>query len=98
MKFGETPKKQWHSAQELESGYNKLSRQLNRLMILDHVWKQTVGLKSRFWVLKAVQAGTLYVQVKVSVAKNELIARRQQLIKELNKHFEKPWISNIEIQ
>lgn len=98
MKFGQPPRKNWHCAQELESGYNKLSKQLNRLMILDHVWKQLVGLKSRFWVLKAVQGDTLYVQVKVSVAKNELVARRQQLITELNKHFEKTWIKKIEIQ
>ncbi len=98
MKFGQTPKKAWHSSHELENGYNKLTSCLNRLMILDHVWNQLVGNKKRFWVLKAVKEDTLYVQVKVSVAKNELIARRQQLIAELNKHFDKPWISKIEIQ
>ena len=98
MKFGQTPKKEWHSTHELENGYNKLTSRLNRLMILDHVWNQLVGNKKRFWVLKAVKEDTLYVQVKVSVAKNELIARRQQLIAELNKHFDKPWISKIEIQ
>lgn len=98
MKFGQTPKKAWRSTQELENGYNQLTRRLNRLMILDHVWNQLVGNKTRFWVLKAVKEDTLYVQVKVSVARNELIARRQQLITELNKHFDEPWISKIEIQ
>ena len=49
-------------------------------------------------MLTAVQGGTLFVQVKISVAKNELIARRQQLITELNKHFERPWIKKIEIK
>lgn len=98
MKFGQNPKKQWRSSQELESSFNPLARRLNRLMILDHVWKQLVGNKGRFWVLKAVKEDTLYVQVKASVARNELVARRRQLIVELNKHFETPWIQKIEIQ
>ena len=98
MKFGQNPKKQWRSSAELDRNYNVLNRRLNRLMILDHIWMQLVGNKEKFWVLKAVQGGTLYVQVKVSVAKNELIARRRQLIAELNKHFDEPWIEKIEIQ
>lgn len=98
MKFGQNPKKQWRSSAELDWRFNKLNRRLNRLMILDHVWTQLVGNKAKFWVLKAVQGETLYVQAKISVAKNELTARRRQLIAELNKHFDEPWISNIEIQ
>lgn len=98
MKFGQNPKKQWRSSQELDRSYNKLKRRLNRLMILEHVWNQLVGNKNRFWVLKAVKEDTLYVQVKISVAKNELIARRRQLVAELNKHFDEPWIGKIEIQ
>lgn len=98
MKFGQNPKKQWRSSAELNRNYNVLNRRLNRLMILDHVWTQLVGNRAKFWVLKAVQGQTLYVQVKISVAKNELIARRYQLINELNKHFDEPWIQKIEIQ
>lgn len=98
MKFGQSPKKQWYSSAELDKKYNVLNRRLNRLMILDHVWTQLVGSKAKFWVLKAVQGGTLYVQVKVSVAKNELIARQMQLVSELNKYFDEPWIKKIEIQ
>ena len=98
MKFGQNPKKEWRSSAELENRFNGLNRRLNRLMILDHVWNQLIGNKAKLWVLKAVKDDTLYVQVKISVAKNELIARRQQLIKELNKHFEQPWIGKIEIQ
>ena len=97
MKLGEPPKKQWHSSQELSGRFNRLSGVLNRLLILEYVWNQQTGVKSRFWVLKAVQQGTLFVQVRASVAKNELLARRTQLIRELNKHFERPWIKKIEI-
>ncbi len=98
MKFGQNPKKQWRSSAELNRNYNTLNRHLNRLMILDHVWTRLIGNKAKFWVLKAVQGQTLYVQVKISVAKNELIARRYQLINELNKYFDEPWIQKIEIQ
>lgn len=97
MKFGENPKKQWHSSNELEKRYNKLNRSLNRLMILDHVWNRLVGVRGKFWVLKAVKGSTLYVQVKVSVARSELTAKRQTLIRELNKHFDEPWIEKIEM-
>ena len=97
MKFGQSPKKQWYSSQELSSQFNPLSRTLNRLMILDYAWGKLVGNKSRFWVLEAVKKDTLYVQVKASVAKNELTGKRRELIRELNKHFESPWIKHIEI-
>lgn len=97
MKFGEAPRKIWHTSAELDNRFNKLNSRLNRLMVLDHVWTQLVGNKSKFWVLHAVQNDTLYVKVRVAVAKNELLARRQQFITELNKHFAKPWINKIEI-
>ena len=97
MKFGQPPRKTWYASANLENRFNKLNNRLNRLMILDHVWTQLVGNKAKFWVLHAVQNDTLYVKVKIAVAKNELVSRRQQLIAELNKHFSQPWIRRIEI-
>lgn len=97
MKFKQAPKKDLVSSEELKNNHNRLAGTLNRLMILDYVWNQIVGDKARFWVLKAVQKDTLFVQVKASVAKNELNARQAQLIRELNKNFEKPWIKKIKI-
>ena len=97
MKLGQTPKKEWHCSGELNKDFTRLSKALNRLMILEHVWTRLVGDKGRFWELKGVQSGTLYVQVKMAVAKNELIARKRQLIREINKHFDSPWIKKIEI-
>ena len=98
MKFGASPRKTWYASANLEGRFNALHNQLNRLLILDHVWTQLIGDKAKFWQLQAVQKDTLYVKVKVAVAKNELIARRKQLIGELNKHFAQPWIHRIEIQ
>ena len=98
MKFGESPRKIWHSSADLQSRFNRLNIRLNRLLILDHVWSKLVGLRSKYWVLKAVQNGTLHVQVKVPVARTELIAKKESLIRELNKHFDNPWIKKIEIE
>ncbi len=98
MKFGAPPRQTWYASANLDSRYNKLNSRLNRLLILDHVWTQLVGNKAKFWLLYAVQKDTLYVKVRVAVAKNELMARKHQLITELNKHFSTPWIKRIEIQ
>ena len=97
MKFGARPRAIWSSPSELSGKYGRLSTRLNRLMVLDHVWTRLIGNKERFWKLTAVKDGCLYVSVKLSVARNELIGSRDNLIKELNKHFDKPWIKKIEI-
>ena len=97
MKLGAKPKKIWHNPSELNQKYSRLSSQINRLMILDHAWKQVTAGKEKFWKLSAVQKKTILVEVKLSVARNELLARRETLIKELNKFFDKPWIEKIEI-
>lgn len=97
MKFGQSPKKQWNSSRELSGPQNRLGGSLNRLMVLEYVWNKLVGPKGRFWVLEAVKKDTLYVQVKASVARHELTGKKRELIAELNKHFESPWIKQIEI-
>lgn len=97
MKFGAKPRKDWSSSAELNGKFNRLNKQINRLMLLDHVWTELVADKAQFWKLVAVQKGVLLVEVKLSVARNELVARSSTLIKEINKHFDKPWIEKIEI-
>lgn len=98
MRLGETPKKIWKSPKEMIGKFNRTHKQLDRLMILDYAWNHLVGNKAKFWVLKAVQGNCLFVETKVAVAKNELMIRREQLIKELNKYFETPWIKKIEVK
>ena len=97
MKGSIKPKKIWHNPSELNQKYNRLSHCINRLMILDHAWKQVTAGKEKFWKLTAVEKKTILVEVKLSVARNELIARRETIIKELNKYFDRPWIEKIEI-
>ncbi len=97
MKLGAKPREIWKPSSQLNGKFNRLNNKLNRLMVLDHVWTQLIGEKARFWKLEAVKGSTLYVSVRLSVARNELIGRRDTLIRELNKHFDKPWIEKIDI-
>ena len=97
MKPGNKPRQIWKTPQDISGRFGRLSTQINRLMILDHAWKKLVGTKENFWKLAGVKGSTLYVSVRLSVARNELITCRSGLIKELNKYFEKPWIKKIEI-
>lgn len=97
MKFGQTYSKKWHSSEELNKQYNSLSKSFNRLGILEYVWKKCVGKKEIFWVLTAVKKDSLCVSVKAAVARTELMACRYQLVNELNKYFDEPWIKKIEI-
>ena len=97
MKLGAKPREIWNKSSELNKQYNRLNSQISRLMILDYAWKKVVADKDKFWKLVAVQKKSLLVEVKLSVARNELVSRRENLIKELNKYFSKPWIEKIEI-
>ena len=54
MKFGQNPKKEWKSASELGNVFNPLGKKLNRLLILDHVWKKLVGNKYQICILSYV--------------------------------------------
>lgn len=98
VEFINNKKPNWHSSHEILTKVNRANTQIDRLMLLDYAWKKVVGERANFWTLTAVQNGTLFVKVKISVAKNELVGRRRKLIEDLNKYFEKPWITHIEIK
>lgn len=97
MKFGARPRKVWNSSTELAGPYNRLHRLFERLMMLDHLWTRVTGEKSKFWKLVAVKGNNLQVSVQWAVARTELLLHKQHLLAQLNKHFDKPWIENIEI-
>ena len=97
MKLGAKPRKIWNASSELGDKYNRFSKRINRLMLLEYAWKQVVGKKENCWKLVAVQKNTLQVYVRLSVARNELTVRRETIVKEINKYFDKPWIEKIEI-
>ena len=97
MKFGQKPPEIWHNTQELTGSFNRLSSQVNRLLLLEKIWDRVVGSKAKFWQLDAVQKNVILVKVKVVPARQELLLNKEMIIKELNKHFQRAWIKDISI-
>ncbi|WP_428897187.1 Protein of unknown function (DUF721) [Parelusimicrobium proximum] len=91
MKFGHKPRKY----PDLKSPVNPINRQLNRLMVLGNVWDKIVGVKGKFWVLKGVDRTRIVVEVTNASARHELKIRKDSLLREINKHFDTPWLTDI---
>jgi len=97
MKLGQKPGKIWHETSELKNKFSRLTSQVDRLLLLESVWSRVTAGKEKFWNLYAVKGGTVYVKVTVIAARHELMLRENNLIAELNKSFDKPWIKKISI-
>ena len=66
-----------------------------RLGLLDRAWESLYGHKKRLWTLDGVQRGVLFVKAASAAAKHDLLLRAPQMVRELNKHFDSPWIKGI---
>lgn len=66
-----------------------------RLGLLDRTWESLYGHKKRLWTLEGVQRGVLFVRASSSAAKHDLLMRTPQIVRELNKHFDSPWVKGI---
>jgi len=97
MKFGAKPPVIWHESKELKNSFSRLNSQLSRLLLLDNLWDKILGNKAKFWVLEGAQGGIIFVKVKTATAKHELALKEKELIKELNKNFERSWIKKISV-
>lgn len=87
----------WHESKEVLNSFSKLNETLDCLMILESIWEKVVGDNAKYWVIDAVQGGTIYVRVKVMAARHELKLKEKETIRELNKRFDKAWIKRISI-
>lgn len=68
---------------------------LDRLAILDAVWKKEMGRLSDHCVLLGVDKGIILVKPTSAAAASELSLRSSMLVKGLNKYFKRPWITAI---
>lgn len=87
----------WHQSSELQNNFNKFNLTLNKLILLDNLWEQTLKGRSKFWVLEAVKGSTIIVKVKSATARHELLLKQQEVISVLNKNYSRPWIKKISI-
>lgn len=88
----------WHNSSELTNKFCRLNFKLNNLILLDNLWQVILKNRAKFWELDSVQGGTIFVKVKSSPARHELLLKEKEIIKELNKNFNKPWIKKILIK
>jgi hypothetical protein len=95
VKFGQKPPVIWHKAGEVKSSFYRLNAHVNRLLLLESLWENKTGGKSRFWRLYAVKGGVIYVKTAAPAARQELMLKEKELIRELNKNFDRPWIKQI---
>lgn len=68
---------------------------LDRLAVLDAVWKKEIGRLGDHCELLGVDKGVLVVRPASAAAANELALRGPVLVKGLNKYFKKPWIKGL---
>ena len=91
----ENKKEVWHKSDEIKSSFSKFNSTINRLILLDVLWNKVLGRKADYWVLDSVKGGSIYVKVTVMAARHELKLKEKEIIKELNKNFNTPWIKQI---
>ncbi len=68
---------------------------LDRLAILDAVWKKEIGRLGDHCSLLGVDRGFILVKPASAAAASELALRSSVLVKGLNKYFKRPWIKAI---
>ena len=64
---------------------------------METLWDKIAGSKAKFWQLYAVKGGIIYIKASVPAARHELLIKERDLITELNKNFDKPWVKQISI-
>lgn len=72
---------------------------VERFVILEKAWEALPFIGRalrRHWSLEAVQKDKVIVKVSSAPARHELLLHKTQIIRELNKHFESPWIRDIQ--
>jgi len=89
--------KGWVAAKSIGGHYQPLVQKLDRLMLLDSVWKKEAGVFAEYWTLDAVSGGTIYVKARSSSAAQELMFRSQSLVRRLNKYFDRQWVKEIKV-
>lgn len=86
----------WRKADSLCSPRRLLGgADLDRLGVLDAVWKKESGRLGEHCALLGVDKGVLVVRPSSAAAASELALRSSVIVKGLNKYFKRPWIRSI---
>ena len=74
---------------------------LDKLAVLDAVWEKEIGFMGRFCELLGIRAGKtgpcLVIKPKSAAAASEISLRSSEIIRNLNKYFNEPWIKALKL-
>ncbi|MEF3280711.1 MAG: DUF721 domain-containing protein [Elusimicrobiota bacterium] len=68
---------------------------VEKLMILNHIWKEDLKKYSSFCDIYSIEKKTLILKVKNPVLKNDLYMKKDFIIKEINSFFKSKFIKDI---
>jgi len=88
-------KENWAKAGDVCAGRRVLGGAMERLAILDAVWKKEFGALARHCDLLGVDGALLVVKPNSAAAASEITLRGPQIVKSLNKYFQRPWIKAV---
>ncbi|MBI5630469.1 MAG: DUF721 domain-containing protein [Elusimicrobia bacterium] len=89
-------RKRWATANDLVRSFKfRAGVQSDKISILNAVWERELGHFSRHWSLLGVQRGMLFIKPNSAAAAQELVMRRAEIVRTLNKHFSRAWIKGI---
>ncbi|MBI4376639.1 MAG: DUF721 domain-containing protein [Elusimicrobia bacterium] len=88
--------KKWTTGEALVRSFKfRAGIQSDKISILNAVWDKEMGAFARHWALTGVKRGVLYVKPSSSAAAQELQLRSGEVLRGLNKYFNKAWIKAI---
>jgi len=94
--FLEKRKANWTPVNEVVSSWKFMGGVgLDKLAVLDAVWKKEMGRLGEHCRLLGVDRHFVLVKPASAAAANELALRSSVLVKGLNKYFKRPWIKAI---
>ena len=91
-------KNRWTAAADLSKsfGYKAgIGQGPTRLALLTTAWDKEVGHFRAHWQLEGVRKGILYVRARSPAGAQELALRSAEILKALNKYFQRPWLKGI---
>lgn len=68
-----------------------------KMAVLRAAWDKEMGHFGRFYELKGIKKSSVFVQAKTPAAAQELTMRAPELVRNLNKYFQRGWIKAIKL-
>ncbi|MHB2025560.1 MAG: DUF721 domain-containing protein [Elusimicrobiota bacterium] len=86
----------WTNAGDLiRTIHGRLGVSGDKISILNAVWDREMGHLSRHWILSGLRGATLYIRPVSAAAAQELQLRGPEIVRRLNKYFNRPWIKTV---